>query len=919
MSKIKIMKTLSVETDKITKLGENDCLTTEYFSEQIGIQRNTTSQYLNELVKDNLAIKVKSRPAYFFSRLVFSQKFFEPQQAIYENFAELEHEAQQLKVKAAPDPFQRFIGAETSLKTAIDQIKSSVHYPGTGLPFMMYGETGVGKSLLAKMTHEYCTEKGILAEGAPFLALNCAQYVHNKELLSSILFGYSKGAFTGAESEHVGLLEAADGGILFLDECHRLAPESQEKLFTFIDSGEFQRLGENNHGRKSSVRLIFATTENIQENFLRTFLRRIPITIQIPNLSHRTKQEVAEFVYTFLIEESQKLNKPLTVTPWMLNRLLSLTYTDNVGELKNTITLLCANAFSKEGGQEQLLINADVLENTLLTKFLAVNEIDPVENQDILITQTSEVASFIHYAGNELVLIKGIFKVFEELFQALEMEKISETYLLQQLAREANTVIEQLVNHELDEQSQRSLNYLTSTIKELVNYVESTHFVRIKGNSVVAIANYLYRRSHFLMDLPFSTEANREAMYQFVSKKLLVETKLVNAFLELVETKLDVTLMLEEKVLLAFYLKSLNLEIQQPKMRGIILAHGFSTASSIADVVNRFLDDSIFEAFDMPFNVPLEKVKESLEKYLATQDCQEGLVILVDMGSLMVLSKALVDYSKGPILMINNVTTQQALFVGELLKKEVDIELIGEKITNGLQMTYEIAYPQLAKQPLIITVCHTGLGAAQQLKEFIQSSLPAETTYKIEAVDFNYLKKYGKENSLFKQYNVQGIVGTADPAVPEVKYVALEDLISGQGEREIDALFTEITDEKVRKEINNALVRNLSIERLVSAITILDVKKVIAYIDEVIAELERRFVLTLPNSKKAILYVHIAGLVERSIRNFQELAYPEKSYQPERFNRITIISQALQPIELAYNITISQNELNYLYDLLFDE
>ena len=66
MSKIKIMKTLSVETDKITKLGENDCLTTEYFSEQIGIQRNTTSQYLNELVKDNLAIKVKSRPAYFF-------------------------------------------------------------------------------------------------------------------------------------------------------------------------------------------------------------------------------------------------------------------------------------------------------------------------------------------------------------------------------------------------------------------------------------------------------------------------------------------------------------------------------------------------------------------------------------------------------------------------------------------------------------------------------------------------------------------------------------------------------------------------------------------------------------------------------------------------------------------------------------
>lgn len=69
--------------------------------------------------------------------------------------------------------------------------------------------------------------------------MNCAQYVNNIELLSSNLFGYVKGAFTGAYATTKGLLEAADGGMLFLDEVHRLNSESQEKLFVFLDQGIF--------------------------------------------------------------------------------------------------------------------------------------------------------------------------------------------------------------------------------------------------------------------------------------------------------------------------------------------------------------------------------------------------------------------------------------------------------------------------------------------------------------------------------------------------------------------------------------------------------------------------------------------------------------------------------------------------------
>src|SRR5699024_7991829 len=122
-------------------------------------------------------------------------------------------------------------------------------------------------------------------EAGPFVVMNSAQYANNVELLSSTLSGYVKAAFTGAYSPTKGLLEAADEGILFVDEVHRLNSESQEKLFVFLDQGIFRRMGESDGWHRANVRIIMATTEDLQSNFLGTFLRRIPIVIRIPSLN----------------------------------------------------------------------------------------------------------------------------------------------------------------------------------------------------------------------------------------------------------------------------------------------------------------------------------------------------------------------------------------------------------------------------------------------------------------------------------------------------------------------------------------------------------------------------------------------------------------------------------------------------------
>ncbi|MCP6612573.1 sigma 54-interacting transcriptional regulator, partial [Klebsiella pneumoniae] len=83
---------------------------------------------------------------------------------------------------------------------------------------------------------------GILPADAPFTVFNCAEYANNPELLTSKLFGHAKGAFTGADKAVPGLIETSNGGVLFIDEVHRLPPEGQEKLFHFMDNGSWRRL-----------------------------------------------------------------------------------------------------------------------------------------------------------------------------------------------------------------------------------------------------------------------------------------------------------------------------------------------------------------------------------------------------------------------------------------------------------------------------------------------------------------------------------------------------------------------------------------------------------------------------------------------------------------------------------------------------
>uniref|UniRef100_UPI00047A8E27 sigma 54-interacting transcriptional regulator n=1 Tax=Clostridium akagii TaxID=91623 RepID=UPI00047A8E27 len=271
--------------------------------ESLGLLRNNVCMGLNELLRQDRIIKIKLRPVLYMDRKCIERilnKKLQDGPIQIKNLDEIFLEKDEIN-QGESSPFDKLIGSKTSLKSQIEQAKSAILYPPNGLHTLIVGQTGVGKTLFANMMYNQAKYVKKLDEKSPFIVFNCADYYNNPQLLISHLFGHTKGAYTGADSEKAGIVEKADNGILFLDEIHRLPPEGQEMLFYFMDTGKFNRLGETERDRKSCVLIIGATTEDPNSSLLKTFVRRIPIIITIPNFDKRTSKDKVDFI-KFLLE-----------------------------------------------------------------------------------------------------------------------------------------------------------------------------------------------------------------------------------------------------------------------------------------------------------------------------------------------------------------------------------------------------------------------------------------------------------------------------------------------------------------------------------------------------------------------------------------------------------------------------------------
>lgn len=822
-------------------VAQEKAMTTQEIANVIGLSRSATSLYLNELLNQNIVSKVGTKPVYW--ELVSDDTFVE-------------------------DVFSQYIGSTGSAKNAIEKCKSAVLYPPLGLPLLLHGASGVGKSFLAELIFDYLQKKK--CPGAQkFLVFNCADYANNPELLSSILFGHTRGAFTGAEKEKSGLLALADNGVLFLDEVHRLSHENQEKLFQFMDTGRFRPVGEEAEMVQANVRLLFATTEAPEEVLLPTFYRRISVIVDLPSFHERPIFERVDLVTHLFEREAKRIKKSIVISNDVFSELTHQELPGNIGSLSNQVRMDCANALRIAPNSSTLVIGSDN-EHTIQISYPPA---------------TKSTSANLHLLKQELLSLLDIsdFIVMKEKLQDFD-----------------NKYLERTISWTNDS---LSMNIITS--------IQQQNRLVIDNESLTEDAASLVCRLIQVLQTEITMKKITEKRH--LLSKEYPRTLLLSA--NLTKTLPDEIQPIANFLLAVLLIGKVTEDIYY---QALLVAHGNTTASSIQAVANKMCGDYVFDAIDMPLSSSARDIVLKVSDWLSERDTSEGVIMLVDMGSLTHLYKSLKPQILGELLVINNLTTSFALE-------------IGQQLING-HLFYEIAktaeqdfvtniqyFEGFAVEKNVIIASISGRDVAKQIKAICEKYFNPD----IKLIVLNYselvntLERASSEEGYLKETAL--IVTTSyldnSAAVPSINLIdALDEDAEGHLNKQLKNLIHPSSVPLLVKEF----IHFFSKEGLSEKLEFLNPDVIIRQVEDVVEKCEKRFNLRLNAKMKFNLMMHLALMVERTILGAEDYPVPEdinklKINQKPFYQNAQMIFYTLEQF---YKIKVSTWELYIVYEIL---
>ncbi|KFN00982.1 AAA family ATPase [Bacillus clarus] len=327
--------------------------------------------------RSDLFVLINSNPVYCENKIigaVVSETDVTNQVVLNEKLFNMSHEVHRLeqevaKYKDTPDPFHSMKGKSPIIQRTIQLARKVCSVKSTVL---ILGESGVGKELFAKAIHE-ASEKA----NAPFISINCGAIP--EALFESELFGYERGAFSGANSKgKKGKIELAQGGTLFLDEIGEMPLDMQVKLLRVLQERKYYRVG----GEKEiniDFRIIAATNRDLQEEMQKgkfredLYYRLNVVSLHIPPLRER-REDIIELTYSFLNDFSITYKRPGHDLPSeIMHELLHYNWPGNIRELRNVIERLVVFATDGIIKQEYLPFHTNNTSEEITSHSLLAN------------------------------------------------------------------------------------------------------------------------------------------------------------------------------------------------------------------------------------------------------------------------------------------------------------------------------------------------------------------------------------------------------------------------------------------------------------------------------------------------------------------------------------------------------------------
>lgn len=877
----------------ILKTKEYGCdypqyFTTKRISYELNSFRSLTSQYLNELCKEDKLIKVNSRPVFYFDKKSLEKKYkVTLKETEFYNMADLINAV--LNYQEENDVFKNVIGSDGSLYQCIIQLKTAISYPPHGLPLILRGEgRHLGYEYLLKLLFEYGKEKHILSSKAKYKCIEVES--DNSEEIDKILFK-EDGTFA---------LDDMYGGILYIENAHLLPKRIQRKVADVI---------QEEYVLKQTK--IFLGVDSTEEELDKHLLTSIPFICDFPSWGKRNLYEREQFVISFFKKEEEKLKKKIYISNNAFQALAEYRFIGNLNEVRNTIKTACVNAWSRQKEREILEVD-----RTNLPSFIPYQYINSKAG-----AKEKEQTGFYISEWKHIRKVERVVSFFDRLLDA-HIHYQENHVLFSEFCEQGLGLLREYYDFIVfdGQYNEEQLKQTEEGIERILKTVSNIHQIKLPLNCsfvLARIANYTYSQGRENLIWETKRKNDLQMCLETFMKQMPDETMIAMEIHRNLMSTMDINLGKGGLIFIILNIHFYNKDIPYKDTCGLIVSHGYSTATSIADACNQLLKYHVFEAIDMPLDTQVDEIIAHILSFIRLYPYYQNLILLVDMGSLLEIGNELkIDMNIG---VINNISTGLALEVGSAILQKKDLETLLKEACEKAQCHYQVIAKQ-QKDKAIIFTSDAGMNVCRRLVELFQNSLMSQIELRFIEYDYDTLSQNKEDDIIFKKYDVGLVVKPHSLELEGIPSLSLEDIV---GFRDIDKLHDVLKEYLNREEIelfDQNLIKNFSLQNIMGNLTILNPSRLMDEVSDAIGHLQKLMGRKFHSMTLAGIYIHVSFLMERLVTKKAIETHEDLDvFRNEQKTFIAYVKESFLSMMEHYNVEMPISEIAYLYDYIVND
>lgn len=861
--------------------GKSSNLSTAYISSALSLQRTNVSSLLNQLVEEGRLNKTNGRPVlYSISK---------------------EEEAQ-------TSSFSELVGYNSSLKHCIQLAKAALLYPMGTLNVVLVGEKGTGKKLFAQCLYKFLIEEKIVVESAPFINIDCREYLNNEEDIIGDIFCEDK---TEERDSITGNKDTRR--VIYLDGIHVLSSKLKATIAKRYEEENLKPVIIVSSNNKTSI------TES-------ALAKEFPVIIEMPLLSQRTLQERLELINKFLGEEARGIKRTLVVREELMRCLLLYECESNCYQLKGDIKLGCANAYVREyknSGDIPLYVTdfGSHVRKGFLKYHLHREEIEELipKNFDYKFNEDKLLANEQPISVTKL---KGTSKNDKNF---LEKDNIYETINKKVRELKSNGLNEEEINLVLRTEVERAFSEYR---KNLIKVVENRDmlFSLVDKEIIDLVGDFLVEAEQRL-DRKFSESIfyglclhvkgiiNQTEPLRKVDKEqwgeILTNYKkeylLSSTLAEKIQQTFDMEIPVDEILLITLFLCYETPE-QKPIGKPVILFsfYGEGIAAEIVKTVKDITKQDNVYAFEIPFGKQTEEIYDELCLEIQRIHQGKGVFVVYDSKYMEDMLLSLGDELGIEIRQLRIPITTVGIELARKSLTEQNVDRLYQEAVNRLN------YPGVKQKRFIVTLCSTGKGGAEELKKYIEEHGQLQDTEVIAVgiVDRATVKEEFRR--IMKRGTIQCVVGTFNPNIFSIPFISISEVFGVPKDRVPSVL-------KMEKRAKQNIDYEAMFQYLGEQFKYTNMSKLRKLLPVAIKGINEG-IKELSLDTEVGLLVHIACCVERlqggepTVKNIRKNEILKRHH-----HQLGTILKILKPLEKGFGVIIDDDEVANIFTIIFQE